>query len=249
MSRNYTLTNQVAASLTKPSTKKFRPYIGMSGASGCRRTMWFGKKWFPVPEDDFLSQLRFRDGNEGEVNMIQMLVDAGFRISDLQAELVDPGIPEFKGHIDGVIWLEEKPVLLELKRMHHDGFESLLKSKSIKETHPGYYAQVVVYLWNLKQALYPEITQGVIWVQSKNRHQFYEEYISLDDDYVKEVRDKVRNVVHCLNTYGIPRRDYSPFGDKECRWCEFKKACIHIGPNAIKKVSKEFVDSFKYVSP
>ncbi|MDR1313275.1 MAG: hypothetical protein LBQ12_06150 [Deltaproteobacteria bacterium] len=182
-----------------------RRYLGMSSIGHpCERRSWLGFNRVPCPPLEGRVARIFDMGHAVEARVINDL-RLKWRVTDEQAECVDLH-GRFRGHIDGIVWIEGKPLLLEIKSANNDGF-NLMRSKGIS-CRPQYHAQVVLYM------RYMGLSEALFMVENKNSQELHAEVVPSDPEMAGRLKEKALSV---LRSAGPPPADKA-----DCRWCDWR---------------------------
>ena len=196
------------------------PVIDRMSASGrCYRDRWATFKGLPLdPGKGFEPNVLkiFRLGHIIEDEVVSLLEDAGLFIYDQQREV---GKDDWLGHIDGLVRLDGREYLLEIKSANKNRFEELLEF-GYEVWNPGYSAQLHAYMAHL-----PGIEEAMAVVYCKDDSRVHVERILLDVDIARRLEAE-----HQLAVSGgsmPPKKPKSATSQscKFCRWCDRNQWC------------------------
>lgn len=196
----------------------------MSAAGRCYRERWANGRGIPLDDGKgFHTNPRllriFRLGHIIEDEVVALLEDAGYFVSDTQLEV---GVEPWVGHIDGIIHIGE-PIptrsLLEIKSANASRFD-LLKSLGYEEWNPGYSAQLHAYMHHL-----PGIEDAIVVVYNKDTSELYCERILFDLDVALRL-EKETALATAEGKMPPPRpKSATSKSCKFCRWCDRAEWC------------------------
>ena len=209
--------------------RKTRGHLGLSEVGDtCQRVVWFKYNGFgkglPSPEGRIL-QL-FRDGDLVELEIIKRLHDSKVaKVTDTQKSLVltVQGI-SLEGHIDGIIEIDGKRHLFEVKSSNKVRFNRLVKLDSYKEWDIKYYSQVQVYMLGTMED-YPDIISAYVVVYCKDNSMWYEEIIPFDQDFALGLIMRVFETINEEKVEDIERECHSKRFYKS-KFCDFADKCF-----------------------
>lgn len=202
-----------------------RPYLGASqlGAE-CTRALWYAFRWvYPGDELEGRRLRLFDTGHREETRIIEDLREGGITVFGEQGGFSALG-GHLQGHIDGVArGLPEAPKtphLLEIKTHNDRSFKDLL-TKGLKASKPVHYAQMVLYMHQLK------FERGIYIALNKNDESIYTERIGHGgiDKAAKALLSKAEHIIS--TSVAPPKLHEDP--DKPaayvCGWCPAKGVC------------------------
>lgn len=205
----------------KCDEEKPREYLGASGVGReCAKSVWYDFR-HAATKDQFNGRTYriFDHGNVEEDRIIRDLRLAGFRVLDKKQNGDQYGFEAhdgmFRGHIDGVIFIDEKPVLLECKSANEKSFD-LIKKDGVKVSKPEYYAQMQVYMHCVKGKT--PLREALLVVVNKNNDDLYTEMVDYDESFAIEMMNRAKMIID------TPNDPVSSPGWK-CQWCAFKNMC------------------------
>ena len=191
----------------------------MSSAGRCYRERWAVARGVPLdPGKGFRSQtLRiFRMGHIIEDEVVRLIEEAGFPVFDQQREV---GSSPWLGHIDGLIEVDDRVSLLEIKSCNDKRFGELLEV-GYEQWSPGYAAQLQAYMFHI-----PEVEDAIVAVYNKNDSRLYFERILFDLDAARELeRHHLLAATPGQLPPPRPPAAKSQYG-KFCKWCDRNQWC------------------------
>lgn len=215
------ITEAIEAAFAAEPDEPPRAYIGASGIGhSCTAYLAFSSRGFPDTTAKPQLKRIFRDGHRIEDVVIGDLRKAGFRVEE-----VDPATGKqwafslfgghVKAHADGVIWIDGKRSLLEIKSMNESKHYEATRL-GIKSSHPMYYAQM-----QLMMGL-GEFEQGFLVAYNKNNSKYYAEKV-LADPFAYSALEVKAELVLC----GGARKISKDETHYVCRGCFKRDACWH----------------------
>lgn len=194
-----------------------RPYLGMSTAGHeCARYMWYSFRWCFLQIVSKQHQRIFDRGHLEEPRVLKDLKEAGYDVSDTQLTL-EGFAGHNKGHCDGVILLNNKKHVLEIKTMKQEKFKTLKKDK-LKSANPGYWGQAQMYMHALG------IEHTLFIVTNKNTEERYYEVVDYDETQAQFFNDRIVDVI----STEVPPTKIGNADWFQCKWCDAMDVC-HYG--------------------
>lgn len=220
---------------------KERNYMGLSSVGRCRRQTYYYyyDKEYPFERDAKVLRI-FDDGNNFESYIVGKMKEAGFKVFGCQYEVSWPGLPNVKGHIDGLLGNNDETYLMEVKTAHPNSFNKLLKShRGVEDTWPDYFAQTQAYLHGLNEAIlslankgleiatrseydeggvynvYTTVKNPITWVvflvKDKGSGDIAEQWVEYDYEYVMHsLRPRIEELWRMIENRQVPPADYNP---------------------------------------
>ncbi len=204
-----------------------RAYLGMSGIGDpCPRKTWLQWRW--AKTEIFSARLLrlFDRGNLEEERFVGWLRLAGVVVHEK-----DPDTGEqfaftaqhghVRGHCDGIVVVEGKQHVVEMKTHNNKSFIGLQRSQSVKVSKHIHYCQMQRYMHasGIKNALYLAV--------SKDNDSLYAEFIKYDVDTVQELLERETEL---LSTTSPPKPFVDDPGYWLCGFCIFKGTCFYQEP-------------------
>ena len=170
-------------------------------------------------------QRLFDLGHILEEYIVDNLISAGYPVTDQQAEI--PGAyGHWAGHIDGVIMVDGKRYLLEIKTHNQKSFNDLTKKRVLK-SKPVHYDQMQRYMYGLRPnnpSLHNQVDAAIYVAYSKNTSTYHIEEVPYDADRVADLQKKE---LHVMIADKLDRRIGNNSSSwYECRFCNAKDACF-----------------------
>ena len=195
-----------------------RHHLGLSEIGHhCPRYLWYVHHGIQGKPIEGRVLRLFQHGNMVESGVIADLRSIGWDITDQQREVeIVNGDIVLRGHLDGIIEIENKKYLLEIKSANDKSFKSLMKS-SYETWNPKYKAQLHTYmvLLGLKEAL--------VIVENKNDSMLYIEEIKLNQDYVTKL---LIDVFSAISAAEPPQRTCPDASWFKSKFCPMSKVCF-----------------------
>jgi hypothetical protein len=208
--------------------------LRMSASGQCVRALWMERQALlsvsheaidvdlrVIPDHEPRMLMLFELGHKIEEVVINLLEDAGFQVSNEQAEVSELG-GLWLGHIDGEILLHEGTqkecrALLEVKSANKRRFDEL-EEVGYEAWNEGYAAQVHAYMGGRK------LTQALVVVYCKDDSRLYAERIDFNPDAFKGLWQKAQTVISAEEIPERPTPAKSQFC-KFCKYCEWGEQC------------------------
>lgn len=171
----------------------------------------------------------FRLGNTLEKHWVQLFTDAGYEITHAQ---ISSRWNEYNitGHIDGKLWLDDKPYIVEFKSMNPNTWS---KIKSVDDLFDGdwtekYIAQLLLYLWM------EEHEEGFLILFNKSSAEMKIIEVNLSDhlEFAESLIKKAESIEKHIKEGTLPDQINRR---KICEKCKFFSHCgptIDYGPGA-----------------
>ena len=162
---------------------------------------YFGKKQEFDPQT-----LRIFDNGHGVHERLQgylhkagVLIEKELSVSDKEYQIY--------GRCDGIVQLNRKRGVLEIKSINAKGFAGELPKKE-------HVVQTMMYIHLLG------LRGGVILYENKDTQELKEFYMALDNEVVEKTLEKVKSVLSYISKKQIPPRRYH-----FCDYCAFHSLC------------------------
>lgn len=204
-----------------PIRYKTRSYIGASIiGNDCTAYLHLSLRGFP--EDSPMPRL-LRIFNVGHALEDMVVADlkknGGYGVSEVDEITGDQYEYTALGdhvvcHLDGIIYVDEEPCVLEIKTMNKSKF-SAFEKKGVKVSHPNYFAQcmLAMHLSKMRKSLLVAIC--------KDDCKYHIEVIEYDEFEVSNLRQKISQAIN------EPERAYKTESDWRCRGCFKRTSCWH----------------------
>lgn len=201
--------------------REFRPYIGASmiGRS-CERSIWYDYHGVVADKIPSAIQITFDIGKNLEKLLLDYIERTGLKLERPNENneflfVQDSLILDFQGHMDALLLVDGKKVVLEIKTAKSSSFQ-ILKSKGLREWSPLYYAQLQSYMGMSGHHT------AVILVLNKDTSEMHLEWIHFDSEYYDRLRHRVKLILDSEEP--LPRiNSNSCF--YLCQKCKFKTVC------------------------
>ena len=206
------------------SRKSYTPsgnYASLVGFPCERRLVYERLNYTDKPLEESRTLLIFRDGNMHEDAVLQLLRDAGLKVTEQQRPFEIKPL-NLRGKIDAMVAVNgERPVPLEIKSLNTHSFARINSAQDLltsdKPWVVGYYAQMQVYLLMSNQEA------GILLLKDKNTGQLKQIDVTLDYAYAESLWKKLERVEHHITLQTYPDR----IADRGvCQWCPFKAVCL-----------------------
>ena len=213
----------------KPSNRLFASQI-----SKCGRYLWLERR-LPnrlkenLPPETILIPNRrtIQFGHIFEGYILSLLVAGGANVYGSQDKIVNT-TETISGRVDGIIKIDEKEYILEIKSLKHELIEDMVQN-GVQKATPYYYDQVQVYL------KYSRLPQCVFLSISRNTLQIFIEIIHYDKDRASYLVNKIDAILGAQKIQQIEEK----YLNRECTWCSARDFCMKVdGEEKFKKLEK-----------
>jgi len=199
--------------------KQNKATLRLSSIGKCMTQQWLNAKGYTPEPFSPRTLITFWQGDLIEACTLSLAKMAGVDIRREQEEVDILGV---KGHIDGVLYENDKPVaVVEIKSMADFSFKRFSK-EGIDNTF-GYESQGIAYATSLG-------LDKVIWVATNKNTGHMDEYVhTITDEMKTELIDRSREILTFDYEDTRPPREYTP--DKkgklplQCQYCNQKWNC------------------------
>ena len=209
-----------------------RDYLGCSLVCHfCDKYIWMMYHWYNMPEnvDTDTSKLITVYSN-AQIAKKQRIFDVGYMFEDLaigwandarknakavydrQRSVVFASV--FRGHIDGIIDIDDEPHLLEIKTFNNSRYNEL-ERKGIPVEHRK---QMQLYMYGL------ELDKGIHVGINKNNCEIHETLVEADKDLAVALIHKGINIIH--DNLTPPKPSYCTSTFFKCKMCDFYNICF-----------------------
>ena len=195
-----------------------REYIGSSSIGNpCARAIWYAYKGH---EKKPLTAKQIRTFEMGKIleEMIKEQVRLlGFPLNDGAqfTACYDDDVKIFQGNVDGILEIDGRFVILEIKTANDANFQTFVK-KGLREWSPTYYSQVQAYM-GMKG-----VDSAYILVLNKNTAQLHDEHVKFDDIFYHELKAKAKIISESEEP---PERINKNPMFYICSMCQYKEVC------------------------
>lgn len=193
-----------------------RDYIGASSiGSECLRKIWYQYKG--VKSEGVTSKTRrtWDIGKNLEELVVKWLLDSDIRVLRFDITYFSKNVPQFQGHIDALVVIDDKNYILEIKTAKDSSYNIFVK-KGLKLWNPQYYAQVQSYMGM------SEVHGTYILVLNKDNSKLCDELVTFDSDFYEGLEKKALMISSATNE--PPRISNSPLWF-QCKLCQYNKVC------------------------
>jgi len=142
-----------------------------------------------------------------------------------------------RGHCDGAIMVDDKPVILDIKSANLANFSKFRSDPTIIPRK---------YIWQLQAYLNLTGTDaGGLLFKNKNTGQLWDYPILRDRVLWKTILDRLAAIKKATSKGKLLKKEYD-LGSKECRYCPFNIKCWKQLAKDIPKFSKDEEQSFEF---
>lgn len=211
----------------RPETDRFRTHLGASVlGEDCLRKVWYGFHWYG--KETFPGRILrlFNRGHLEEGRIIALLLSAGLKVYQQDAEGRQYRFKALGGHLggstDGVLMgvpeFPNTPCLAEVKT-HNDASFVSLKAKGVAISKPQHYSQMTLYMQ------YLGLRYGLYIAVNKNDDELYAEIIELSESHCGYLLDRAKVAVFSPSP---PKGISNSPGAYACKFCPFKSICFNL---------------------
>jgi hypothetical protein len=218
MLQGQSISSLIDKAVERTHVEEERNYIGASSIGHtCARAIWYA---FKGTERKPLTakQIRtFEIGKRLELMIKEEIKLLGFKLIDeLQlTTCYDDEVTVFQGSVDGILEIDGKLVILEIKTAKDSSFK-LFVNKGLRKWRPEYYSQVQAYM-GMKG-----IDTAYILAINKDTSELHDEYVQFDDFFYHELKAKAKMISKAEEP---PERiNKSPLY-YICSMCNYKETC------------------------
>lgn len=204
--------------------EEHRPYLGMSQLGHeCKRYLWYYFRWAYAPEYTQRQLRIFSRGHREEPFVIADLIKWGYTVTGTQHEFIGP-FGHVKGHCDGFIlgFTGDDVALLEIKTMNAKAYALLLKH-GLKDSKPGYYAQIQLYMH------YGNVRHAIVIAVNKDTEERLYIHIPFNKQHAEMLIEKAETVL--LEELPFPKIGGPSWF--ACKFCAAYEIC-HYGKEWVK---------------
>jgi hypothetical protein len=194
-----------------------RDYIGASSiGSDCLRQIWYAYKGFESTGVPTKTRRTWDIGKRLEYLIFDWLELAGLQVVRTWWDLKSQNVPSFRGHLD-CVWIKngKEHAIIEVKTAKDSSFKAFV-NKGLRLWNPQYYAQVQAYMGM------SGIHSAYILVLNKDTSEIYDEFLTFDEKFYKELEDKALMISQ--SDIEPPRVNGSPLW-YQCKLCKYNKEC------------------------
>lgn len=199
-----------------------RSYIGCSTiGKSCKRAIWYALH--ETPKDSISPELEiiFDTGKTLEGLILDYIELAGIQVTRPSASnhnlyCFDDTNAKFMGHLDGIIYINNSPCVLEIKTMKDARFQSF-KKRGLIEAHPEIHSQLQAYI-GMKN-----YKSGVLLAMNKDTQELHHEWVEFDPHCYAELQAKAAMIKDSIEP---PIRISNSPLSHICNRCEYKRTCF-----------------------
>lgn len=219
------LTAKILKGIEEKQSKEHRAYIGCSSIGHpCSRYLWYAYHNAPSIDDKPSIKISFDIGKRLESMILDYIEEAGITVirpheANHQLLCRDNEIPQFQGHMDAIIVVEDEYSVVDIKTAKSSQFQAFVK-KGLKAWSPIYYAQIQSYMGmrNYKKA--------VIVAINKDSSEIHHEWVDFDSYFYNELRAKAASIHEAEEP---PERINKNPTYILCSRCKYKDTCFFKG--------------------
>lgn len=166
--------------------------LTVTSISPCPYSTYLNYHHLDDEEFDPITKLRMKNGKWQEMEILEDLRKAGFRLSHTGSNqlTVHVGKVPITGRPDGLITVDEREDLLEIKSMSLDMY-TLFKQKGI-DSFPGYKCQTQLYL--ASEELKNRVKGCWIYAKHKDSCRPYDIFMERDEVYTKPIIEVIDEI-------------------------------------------------------
>lgn len=199
-----------------------RSYIGCSTIGRtCKRAIWYALHETPRESIPPEVEMIFDAGKILEGLILDYIELANIQVvrPSLQNHNLycfDESNAKFMGHLDGIIYINNSPCVLEIKTMKDSRFQAF-KKKGLLEAHPEIHSQLQAYI-GMKG-----YKSGVLLAMNKDTQELHHEWVEFDPHCYAELQAKAAMIKDSLEA---PQRISNSPLSHICARCEYKRTCF-----------------------
>lgn len=216
----------------QPQRENVTLRLYMSKLHECGRLLWLQLNaphlLYKKPYDAFHDPDNWRAGHMGDLieeYTVYLLTLGGIPVNGRQKRLSDFD-NKFSGKIDGIISIQEKENLLEIKALKHAKIVDV-NTYGLHLALPEYYSQMQLYMY------YLNLASGYFVAFDCDTRQYYVEYVKFNQDIINTLRHKVQTILNSFVIQQIPEH----FIERNCFFCPARQIC--------KQLSEDFEGLYK----
>lgn len=219
------LSSMILTAIENTDNKQARQYIGSSSIGHpCNRYLWYAYHNAPSIDETPVTQISFEIGRRLENMILDYIEKTGINIirpHETNHNLLcrDNEVPEFQGHMDGVMVIDNEPCVLEIKTAKSTSFQNFVK-KGLEEWSRQYYAQLQSYMGMRGYK------KGVLLAVNKDTSELHHEWVEFDSYYYNNLVDRAKNIHQSEEP---PIRINKNPTYYLCARCKYKDTCFYEG--------------------
>ena len=213
----------------------------------CMRRSWFVGTGFPRSERVTAAGILAMEQGKAEEEMVSsLLARSGWKIVGKQVPINAEAVGCTEGTVDLILEDDyDNRYVGEIKRLGLFRYLRLVE-RGLKKAHPEYYTQLQLYMagMGLTRALLvaiPADYSALTYYWNRSRHPehlkpppIWSEMVSEDRLWLDSRIERAKQIDYHVKVHKHPRdvpRDFDPDNDRwPCDWCNYKAACIEVGP-------------------
>jgi len=201
--------------------------LRLSQIGKCLRQQYFMAKKYPAEKLQPRAKMTFLFGDIVEAIVVALIKSSGINLHSEQKEVC---LDEIKGHIDGIITINNKDYLFECKSMSDGNFKKL-EAVGLSDDF-GYLSQTNSYMHCLN------IDKCLLIAVNKNTGHIAEVEINKSEEIVSRIKNDINILKKSLKNNKLPPRKYEPVLEKSkgghtgrmilpipCSYCAYKNFC------------------------
>lgn len=219
-------------------------YVTVTECTKCLRQSWYyltGVKG--ITDERPQSKVVFCDGYNIEHELVALINQAGYPITDRQMELTGrtKAGTVIKGHIDGIIHVNGVKYLWECKSMNRFSFAKT-SDNGIAAEQPAYFDQQQTYLTLLNVDHGISVPESIVTMKCKDTGEIHHEQIEWDPIFAEmHIHERADILYENLAKTNTPApKDYDPLEVKtvrgkekrahwQCDYCNYVDICSGSG--------------------
>lgn len=194
-----------------------RGQLTVTGVSPCPFETYINYHHLDPQVTDAYGRLRMKNGHWQELEVLEDLRVAGFKLRHTGTDQLIVTVGPVKGRPDGLITVDGREDLLEIKAMSLDSYTKL-KGKGLAKSHPRYKSQVQLYMHS--EELIDKVNGCWLYAKHKDSCRPYDVYEEKDSVYTKPIIEALDAIV--LGKEKVKRPD-SP--NELCTSCRHSNFC------------------------
>jgi hypothetical protein len=218
MIEGQSLAKLIDENLEKTYKDEHRNYIGSSSIGNpCARAIWYALKGYPKKPLTAKQIRTFEIGKilEGAIKEEIAPLGVGLLSGNSLSSYYDEDVKLFQGNVDGIININGRQIVLEIKTANDSSFQTFIK-KGLKEWNPSYFSQVQAYMGMTK------IEGAYILVLNKNTADLHDEYVMFDEIFYHWLKAKAQKISEAQEP---PEKINKNPMFYICSMCRYKETC------------------------
>lgn len=221
--QRFSIAKMVQDGLNRVLGDQPRDYIGASSIGhDCYRHIWYRYNDNESQMDlSSKKELTFLIGHRLEEMMIKLIQQSGTSIippseSNHYLEVFDSEIPEFRGHMDAILYSDVGvKSVLEIKTARDSSFRIFVKN-GLKHWNKAYYSQLQAYMGM------SGLIEGYLLALNKDTSELHDEWVEFDPNFYLFLKEKAKRILLATEA---PNRVNNSELYYLCRLCDYNKIC------------------------